>query len=284
MLRIDAHQHYWVLSRGDYKWLTPALSVLYKDYLPVDLEPILREHGIDRTIVVQAAATEEETQFLLQLAERSESIVGVVGWVDFEGDGFERQLETLRTHPKFIGVRIMLQDEEDPGYVLKPQIVSRLRLLADRDIPVDLLVKSHQLSSIATLVQRIPHLRGVINHIGKPNIADHELNPWKQWVAEIADNPHIYCKLSGMVTEADPQLWTYTDFQDYIHYVLQTFGTHRLMFGSDWPVCLLAASYSQVMDVVNHALPHLTAAERDELFGGNAIRFYKLEKKIGGTL
>lgn len=275
-MKIDAHQHYWQLSRGDYGWLTPELQVLYRDFLPGDLEAILREHGFDKSIVVQAAATTEETEFLLGLAERFESIAGVVGWLDFESDQFEQQLERFLEHPKFIGVRIMLQSIEDPEYVLQPHIVDRLWMLADRDFPVDLLVKEQQLSAIAKLVKAIPHLRGVIDHIGKPNIAGGELNLWAKWMEEIASNPNIYCKLSGMVTEADHQQWTSGDFEAYILHVIQVFGSKRLLYGSDWPVCLLAASYSQVVEVVNSSLSNLTVEERKDIFGHNAISFYKL--------
>ncbi|RKP52902.1 amidohydrolase [Cohnella endophytica] len=275
-MKIDAHQHYWKLSRGDYGWLTPDLSILYKDFLPGDLEPILSECGFDKTIVVQAAATIEETEFLLGLAERFDTIAGVVGWVDIESDYFEYQINTLMKHPKFVGVRIMLQDIEEPDYVLQPQIVKGLRLLADRDFPVDLLVKEHQLPSIAKLVKLVPHLRGVINHIGKPNIALKALDPWTKWIDEIAANPNIYCKLSGMVTEADHRQWTPSDIEPYILHALKAFGTKRLIYGSDWPVCLLAASYSQVVDVAERALPNSTAAEREDFYGNNALRFYKL--------
>lgn len=276
-MRIDAHQHYWQLSRDDYGWLTPELPVLYRDYMPDDLEPILRTHGFDKSIAVQAAATAEETEFLLSLGDRYESIAGVVGWVDFAGNRFEQQFERLQRHPKFIGVRIMLQSEEDPEYVLRPHIVDRLRRLADRDFPVDLLVKEHQLASIVRLVKVVPGLRGVIDHIGKPDIAHRELNPWAQWINEIAANPNIYCKLSGMVTEANHQHWKVDDFDEYIDCVMRAFGSERLIYGSDWPVCLLAASYSQVLEIAGRALPHLTASEREDIFGNNALRFYRLK-------
>ncbi len=202
-MRIDAHQHYWQLSRGDYDWLTPELGALYRDFMPDDLEPMIRERGIRKTIAVQAAPTIEETEFLLGLAERYDSIAGVVGWLDFESGRFEDQFEAYREHAKFVGIRVMLQDREDAEWILRPVVAKRLRWLADRDVPVDLLVREHQLPCIAKLVEAVPRLRGVVDHIGKPNIAARSMSSWKISMEKIAANPNMYCKLSGMVTEAD---------------------------------------------------------------------------------
>ncbi|WP_239616084.1 amidohydrolase family protein [Cohnella mopanensis] len=282
-MRIDAHQHYWRLDRGDYGWLSPELGTLYRDFLPEDLEPHLRERGIDKTIVVQAAPTLEETKFLLGLADRSDSILGVVGWVDFESDSFEEQFETIAKHPKLVGIRIMLQDLEDARYVLRPAILERIRWLADRDFPVDLLVKEHQLPAIGELVERIPHLRGVVDHIGKPNIAAKSWSGWASDMERIAANPNVYCKLSGMVTEADHANWTVEDFGDYIDFTLSAFGPQRVMFGSDWPVCLLAASYSQVAEIVEDRLANLYSADIADVMGTNALTFYKLLEGIRDT-
>jgi len=275
-LRIDAHQHYWRLDRGDYGWLSPELATLYRDFLPEDLEPLLRERGFDKTIAVQAAPTLEETKFLLGLAERTDSIAGVVGWADFESESFEEQFESIARHPKLVGIRIMLQDLEDDRYALRPDILDRIRCLADRDFPVDLLVKEHQLPAIAELAERIPHLRGVVDHIGKPNIAARSWSGWASNLERIAANPNVYCKLSGMVTEADPANWKAGDFGGYIDRALSVFGPRRVMFGSDWPVCLLAAAYSQVAEIVEDRLADLSSAELEAIFGTNATRFYKI--------
>ncbi|MFD0671035.1 amidohydrolase family protein [Cohnella sp. GCM10027633] len=277
-MRIDAHQHYWRLDRGDYGWLTPELGTIFRDFLPADLEPLLREAGIRKTIVVQAAPTLEETKFLLELADRSDSIAGVVGWADFESDSFAEQFEAIARHPKLVGVRIMLQDLADSRYALRAPILERLRLLADRDFPVDLLVKERQLPAIAELVERIPHLRCVVDHIGKPNIAARSWSEWASGMERIAANPNIYCKLSGMVTEADHANWQAEDFAGYIDHVLAVFGTRRVMFGSDWPVCLLAADYSQVADIVEDRLRKYNQDDQALIMGTNALRFYKLRQ------
>ncbi len=277
-MKIDAHQHYWKLSRGDYSWITPDLPVLYRDYLPDDLESKLEGLGIDKTIVVQASSTLNETKFLLDLSDQTDSIAGVVGWIDFESDYFEEQFEKFHKHPSFIGVRIMLQDINDSEYVLRPYIIERLKFLADRSFPVDLLVKENQLSAIAKLVNLIPHLRGVINHIGKPDIKNGVFEPWAGWIQEIAKNENIYCKLSGMVTEADHQCWQYSDFEFYIQQIVSVFGSERILFGSDWPVCLLAAKYEQVENILKVMLSKIISEEEMKLiFGLNAIRFYQLK-------
>ena len=276
-MRIDAHQHYWQLSRGDYDWLTPELGALYRDFMPDDLEPIIREQGIDKTIAVQAAPTTAETEFLLGLAEKHDSIAGVVGWLDLESVRFEAQFEAYRKHAKFVGVRIMLQDMEGAEWLHRPDVTSRLRWLADRDCPVDLLVREHQLPYVASLAEVVPHLRGVVDHIGKPDIAARSIDSWRVWLEKIAKNPNMYCKLSGMVTEADHASWKPDDLTEYVEHAVRVFGTERLIYGSDWPVCLLAASYAQVADVVERYLAGFPEADRDNIFGRNAARFYKLE-------
>ncbi|MBJ6362350.1 amidohydrolase family protein [Paenibacillus sp. GCM10012307] len=276
-MRIDAHQHYWKVSRGDYGWLTPELSLLYRDYLPEDLRPHLRKHGLDKTIVVQAAQTLEETDYLLELSSAEDTIAGVVGWLDLNNPNYQDHYERFSRHPKFVGFRIMIQEMANAQDILQPHFVEAVRYFAERDIPVDLLVLSHQLDPLVKLLEQAPGLRGVIDHIAKPKIAAGELLPWKEQMAVIASHPKLYCKLSGMVTEADHQQWKPEDFTAYIRHVLELFGPQRLMFGSDWPVCLLAASYDETMDVLQLALPdELSAADKERLFGGTAAEFYKL--------
>lgn len=277
MRRIDAHQHYWRLSRGDYGWLKPELGVLYRDYMPADLEPHLREHNIQATVLVQAAPTLAETEFMLQLSDCHDSIAGVVGWLDLEADDFGHVLDALRRHPKFKGVRPMLQDLADDRWILRPNVLRSLELLAERDIPIDFLTFPRHLPHLVTVLQKVPNLRGVVDHLSKPAIAKRELQPWQDWLAEVAQFPSVWCKLSGMVTEADHRTWRYEDFVPYVEHALRVFGPNRVMFGSDWPVCLLAASYGQVIDVLRAALgkeliPQLEAA----VFGENAARFYRL--------
>lgn len=274
-MRIDAHQHYWSIERGDYGWITPEVPVLYRDYLPEDLKPHLDKHGIGRTIAVQAAPTLAETEYLLALSQQDDSILGVVAYLDLKDPNHFSHYERLSAHPKLVGFRVMIQEMPDANEALEPYFIEALKLYEERNIPVDLLVKSHQLEPVLELLKRVPNLRGVIDHIAKPQIAAGVLEPWRGQMAEIARYKNIYCKLSGLVTEADHRAWKPEHFSAYIAHVLEHFGPERVMFGSDWPVCLLAASYDQVINIVLEALPETWSdADRERLFGLNAKEFY----------
>ncbi|WP_163538199.1 amidohydrolase family protein [Gracilibacillus sp. YIM 98692] len=276
-MRIDAHQHYWKISRGDYGWITPEITTLYRDFLEEDLVHHLKSCGIDKTIVVQAAPTMEETEFILSLSERSESILGVVGWIDIDNPSYKEQLETFRKNPKFVGIRMMIQDMPDENIILSSHYLEAFSYLEEIDLPVDLLVHSSQLSAVCELLNRVS-IRGVIDHIAKPEIEQGKLEPWKSQMAEIASHPNIYCKLSGMVTEANHKNWKKEDFIPYVHHIMDVFGVRRVMYGSDWPVCLLAASYDDVYHLLNDTLPSYVSKEaREWVFGKNAIDFYKLK-------
>ncbi len=275
-MRIDAHQHYWKLDRGDYDWITQELAALQRDFLPNDLRPHLEKHQLDGTIVVQAAETLAESDYLLGLAETNDSILGVVVWLDLTDPEYLAHYERFSRHPKFAGFRIMIQGMSDASRILEASFVEAVRYFAKRDVPVDLLVLSHQLGPLVELLNRVPDLRGVIDHIAKPRIAEAVLEPWRSQMVEIARHPTISCKLSGMVTEASHRDWTVEQFAPYIRHVADIFGPERLMYGSDWPVCLLSASYDEVMEVVQSALPHhWTQQDKERLFGWNAKRFYK---------
>ncbi|MDQ6417964.1 amidohydrolase family protein [Paenibacillus sp. LHD-117] len=277
-MRIDAHQHYWTMSRTDYGWITEELPLLYRDYLPEHLEAQLKKHKMDGTILVQAAPTLGETEYILTLADRTSSILGVVGWLDLFDPNHREQFDRFRQHPKFAGFRIMIQDMPDASRILENSFVEALREYAKRDVPVDLLVKSDQLDVLCELLDAVPGLRGVIDHIGKPRIAEQAFEPWAAQIERASKHPKIYCKLSGMVTEADHQTWKPEQFKPYIEHVLRVFGSERVMFGTDWPVCLLAASYDEVVDVLEGALPEEWGEqERANLFGDNAKTFYKLK-------
>jgi L-fuconolactonase len=277
MKRIDAHQHYWSMDREDYGWITPELPMLYRDFLPDDLSVHLAGQNIDGTIVVQAAATLAETEFILGLADHSDSIVGVVGWLNLHDPAYKQHLADFLQNPKFVGIRLMIQEMKDANEVLDSDLIEAIRYLAALELPVDLLLTSKQLPAVIRLLELVPELRGVIDHIAKPQIADGHLEPWKSQLAQIAANPRIYCKLSGMVTEADHHRWRTDDLKPYIQHAIEIFGPKRIMFGSDWPVCLLAASYSQVVEALEQSLPPNWSAElREDLFGGNAAAFYKL--------
>ncbi|WP_100407718.1 amidohydrolase family protein [Bacillus solitudinis] len=276
-MRIDAHQHYWKISRGDYGWLTPDVRTLYRDFLPQDLEPHLNKHHMNQTILVQAAPTLAETAFILKLSEECETVAGVVGWLNLEDSNYKTHFNMFRKHPKFVGFRVMIQDMEDPSVILTKSYLEALTYFAEKDVPVDLLVVHHQLPVLLELLKRIPTLRGVIDHIGKPSIASGEMETWKKHIHHLASYKNIYCKLSGMITEADHQNWEKQAFVPYIQFILNEFGSKRVMFGSDWPVCNLAGSYDDVVEVLTYALPRsMTEHEKELLFGDNAKRFYKL--------
>lgn len=274
---IDAHQHYWSIERDDYGWLTPANTTLYRDYLPVDLEAHLAKHEMNGSIVVQAAQSIAETDYMLGLASEHSSILGVVGWLDLHAPDYIQQLERFRAHPKFVGIRIMIQEMKDSDEVLESSMLQAITDLADSGVPVDLLCTSNQLHSVVELLKRVPHLHAVIDHIAKPQIATQSFEPWRSQMAEIAANPGVYCKLSGMVTEADHQHWSTEQITPYIQHAIELFGYDRIMFGSDWPVCLLAASYDEVVGVLEQAIDsQLTSEDREKLFGRNAAAFYRL--------
>ncbi|WP_313638850.1 amidohydrolase family protein [Paenibacillus sp.] len=277
-MRIDAHQHYWQLSRNDYGWLTPEVPTLYRDFMPNDLTESLIRHGLTKTIVVQAAATVEETEFLLSLCQTHVSIAGVVGWLDFEQDNFVETFERLRKNPYFIGVRLMLQSIDAAEYLQRPLVFHHLKWLETLGFPVDLLIHASQFPAVLKLLELVPNLNAVIDHIGKPQISQQVISPWQEWVTEVAQYPQVYCKLSGMVTEGNISDWVESDFNFYVMHATKAFGLNRVMFGSDWPVCLLAASYDQAVSILLNNLPKaLTEQELDDVFGNNAIRFYQLE-------
>ena len=276
-MRIDAHQHYWKINRGDYGWITPEITELYRDFQPNDLSPHLQEHHISQTILVQAAPTIEETEYLLNLTNENGTIAGVVGWIDVEKSDYQYQYSQFEKHPKFLGFRLMIQDMPDETVILKEQYIEAIRYFAEKDVPIDLLFTHDQFPAVLQLLEKVPNIRGVIDHIAKPAIAQQELEPWKTHISKIAAYNNIYCKLSGMVTEADHLYWKQEDFTPYIQHVLAEFGMERVMFGSDWPVCLLAGSYDDVINILEDALPkHLSGADKKKLFGENAKKFYKI--------
>jgi L-fuconolactonase len=279
-MRVDSHQHYWKPERGDYGFLTPEAGILYREYLPDHLRPHLAYKGFDKTIVVQAAPTLEETRYLLVLAENDPSIAGVVGWLDFESSNFEEELARFMNNPLFVGVRPMLQ-EHPPEYLRKPIVQRNIGIVADSGIVLDWLVYPRHLTAVYETMKEFPHLKGVIDHLAKPDIRNSSLEPWKQQMARLSAFPHLACKISGLVTEAEPDNLFPSTYIPYVSHVLEHFGEDRVMFGSDWPVCLLAASYEAVMDLMEAVIPaEWTEVQRNKFFGGNAIRWYGLP--LGG--
>lgn len=276
-MRIDAHQHYWTISRGDYGWITPEIPTLYRDFLPQDLLPAREKHHIEGTILVQAAPTYAETEYILALAEDEPSVLGVVGWLDLFDANHRTHYERHRMHPKYKGFRVMIQDMPDASDILTPEFTKALQYFEQEQVPVDILITYKQLDSFVKLMEQVPNLYGVIDHIAKPDIQDEMNVTWVQHMKELASYPHMYCKLSGMVTEADHDNWQVSDFTSYIQTIIHLFGVDRVMFGSDWPVCLMAATYDEVLNIVESALPdNWGKTEREKLFGRNARQFYKL--------
>jgi L-fuconolactonase len=278
VMKIDAHQHFWQLRRGDYGWISPDMKAIYRDFGPADLSEHLQKNGIHKSIVVQAAPTLKDTEFMLELAEGDESIAGVVGWLDLRSPDYREQYQAFKKHPSFVGIRVMIQEMEDADEVLQPAFVDALRFFAEEGLPVDLLMRSQQLPSVLKLLKVVPNLHAVIDHIAKPQIIEGQWEPWAAQMEEIASYPNIYCKLSGMVTEADHENWKAEQITPYIRHIVRIFGTGRVMFGSDWPVCLLAASYDEVVQILEQGLTEaINEQEKEALFGGNAVKFYRLE-------
>lgn len=274
-MRIDAHQHYWQTARGDYGWLTPEQGMLYADYMPEQLHETLGIYGFKRTIVVQAAPTLEETEFMLSLYEKYDSIAGVVGWLDLSSPEFGEQYAKFRKHKGFVGFRPMLQDLPDQ-WILQTQVMKNLELVVRDEFAIDLQLRPRHLPYMLEVLRVFPTLRAVIDHAAKPFIAEKALDPWKSQMTEMAAYPNVMCKLSGLVTEANQETWGWEDLVPYVHHVTQVFGTDRIMFGSDWPVCLTTCSYREVYDALLKALPpYMMQRDHDAIFGGNAKRFYR---------
>jgi L-fuconolactonase len=276
-MRIDSHQHFWKASRGDYHWMGPAVPVLCRDYLPEDLQPLLAKNRIDKTILVQAAQTRAETDFLLDLAVRHDFIAGVIGWLDMDSPNFSAELELYSKKPKFLGIRPMLQDLADDDWILRPRVMDSLKAIAERDIPFEFLTFTRHLLHVLKALDTVPNLRAVVDHVSKPEIKNQKLDPWRSLMADVAKHKNVYCKLSGMITEANLKNWTPDDLRPYVEHVLKYFGPDRVMYGSDWPVCLLAGTYDRVINALQIILkPHLNAQQEADVFGGNAARFYEL--------
>jgi L-fuconolactonase len=277
-MRIDAHQHFWDLGRLEYSWMPPGEGVLCHNYLPEDLRPILEENRFDGTVVVQANTTMAETWWLLELAAENPFILGVVAWVDLTAPDLGALLDQLQKHPAFKGVRHQVHDEPDPEWLMRPAVLTGLKELARRRIPYDLLLRPAHLSLIPKLAEAVPDLRMVIDHIAKPQIADRVMQPWAEDIATAARLPQVYCKLSGMITEANHQSWTTDDLRPYVNHVMSVFPPERLMFGSDWPVCKLAGSWKQVLAAFTQAIGAQANDVREHMLGGTASEFYSLPK------
>jgi len=274
---IDAHHHLWQFDPVEYDWIDDSMQVLKKDFLVKELEKTLYSNGFSSSIVVQARQSLIETNWLVELAEQNEIIKGVVGWIDLTSTDLAKQLTTLAKHKKLVGFRHVIQGESDPDFMRTPNFIQGLKILADFGYRYDLLILAHQLPAAIEMLSHVPNLRVVIDHIAKPNIKTGEgFKAWKDNMRILANNPNCYCKLSGMVTEADWQSWASQDILPYMKTVLDLFGSQRVMFGSDWPVCLVAGEYKNVKQLVLDFIAEYAPNAKDRVFGLNASHFYRV--------
>jgi L-fucono-1,5-lactonase len=272
-MRIDAHHHLWTMARGDYGWLTPDLAPIYRDFGLEDLAPHLAAAGIEGTILVQAAPTEAETRFLLDIAEAAQLVRGVVGWTDFEAADGAARIEALAARKLLVGLRPMVQDIGDDDWLLRPVLAPLLAAMTQGGLVFDALVKPRHLPRLLQVVDRHPDLSFVLDHGGKPELATGEIAAWKGDVARLAERPNIVCKLSGLVTEAKPD-WQIADLRGAVDHVRACFGPRRLLWGSDWPVVDLAGGYAKWLDAAENLLADLSPHEKAAVFGGTAARIY----------
>jgi L-fuconolactonase len=272
-MKIDAHQHYWRIARGDYGWLTPDLGPIHRDFLPDDLRPLLAAAGVDRTILVQAAPTEAETQFLLEIARDEPTVAGVVGWVQCDAPDAADRIAALARDPLLVGLRPMIHDIADPDWMLSPAVGTALNAMERQGLVFDALVRPRHLSRLLVLADRHPGLAIVLDHCGKPAIARGELRPWAEDVAALAARPNVSVKLSGLVTEA-ANGWTADDLRPYAGHALACFGPSRTMWGSDWPVLTLAGSYAAWRAATLDLLAAVTPEQRAAVEGGTAADIY----------
>ena len=282
-MSIDSHHHFWRFDPQQYGWIDDDMSVLQRDFLPEDLRNAIAPAGIDGVVSVQARQTLEETRWLLSLANQHDFIRGVIGWAPLSSPDLKRDLEAVAAEQKLVGVRHVVQGEPDDNFILRDDFNRGVASLRDFGLRYDILIFERHLPQTIRFVDRHPSQVFVLDHIAKPKIKAGEIEPWRRNIAELAGRDNVYCKLSGMVTEADPRHWTPEQMRPYFDVVLESFGPDRLMFGSDWPVCLLGAEYARWGEVVREWTESLSSAEQDRIFGGTAIEAYGLEAPVVGT-
>ncbi len=276
---VDAHHHFWDPTRADYPFLTDELAAIRRPFGPEDLEPLLADAGVDRTITVQTRSSESETVSFLATAASTPFVAGVIGWVDLTDPDVGRALERIRGGvggDRLVGIRHQVHDEPDQDWLRREDVRRGIAAVGDAGLAYDLLVRPRELEAALETVRALSGVRFVIDHIAKPLIKSGVLEPWASLISPFGREPNVWCKLSGMVTEADWQAWTPADLAPFVDVVIDTFGPARLLVGSDWPVCLLAGSYSEVLGAARILLARLTPEERGAVFGGNAIEVYRL--------
>jgi L-fuconolactonase len=276
MTKIDAHQHFWKFDPVRDSWIGDNMSVIQRDFMPDDLKPILDKQGIGGCVAVQADQSEAETEFLLDLAGKHDFIKGVVGWVDFKAADAGKLIERYSKFNKLKGFRHVLQGETDRALMLNPQFMNGIRALKRHDLTYDILIFPDQLGYTHQFVKNFSGTRFVIDHISKPDIKNKNMDKWEMGIRAIARHENVWCKISGMVTEADWYSWILSDFKPYLDVVFEAFGANRVMFGSDWPVCNVAGGYQQMLSVVKNYTAKLSEDEQARFWGLNAAEFYKL--------
>lgn len=273
---IDSHQHFWVFDEERDSWITPEMEKIRKNFLPADLEPVLKANGVDGCVAVQADQSNQETEFLLQLAESNDFVKGVVGWIDLRADNLYDRLEVCSQFEKLKGFRHVVQGEPD-GFLEQPDFIKGVRQLTAFNFTYDILVYPTQLKASYTFAKQLPNVRFVLDHIAKPYIKKGEIEGWAKDIKKLAELPNVSCKVSGMVTEADWYNWKNEDFTPYLDIVFEAFGANRILFGSDWPVCLVAAEYGAMKDILSSYLAKLSKDEQKKIWGENAVKFYSLD-------
>jgi L-fuconolactonase len=276
MQRIDSHQHFWHYDPSRQSWMTNEMQVLKRNYLPEDLLPLLQQCGLGGCIAVQASQTREENDFLLGLAAAHPFIKGVVGWIDWQSQDIKEQLAYYQKVEKMKGFRHVIHDEPDKDFMLQPGFINYVTEVLQHGFVYDILIFDYHLPNTLQFLQQLPAKAMVIDHIAKPKISKTEIRQWKKDLKEIAAHTHIYCKISGMVTEAVWKQWKYEDFVPYMDTVMELFGPDRVLYGSDWPVCTLSASYADTYGIVGRYFEQMSAAEKEKFFGGNATAVYGL--------
>ncbi len=276
IMNIDSHQHFWKYDPVHDGWIDDTMTVLRRDFLPKDLKPVLEQNQVDGCVAVQADQSEAETAFLLGLASEHDFIKGVVGWVDLQADDLDDKLVEYKKYPLLKGFRHVLQSEPDDAYMLRPTFVEGVKKLRKHGFTYDILIFPKHLPNAVSLVQQCDDQPLVLDHLAKPYIKKGLLDEWKKDMHLLAAHPHVLCKVSGMITEADWTTWTYEQLVPYLDVVFEAFGTERLLFGSDWPVCLLAGEYPKVKQILVRYMAGFSESEKDKVFGGNAVNFYGL--------
>lgn len=273
---IDSHQHFWIYDKDQHAWLDDDMSIIRRDFLPQDLIEVYQENGIDGCVAVEANQNNKETDFLLGLSKENNFIKGVVGWVDLQSEKIENLLEQYLDAEKLKGFRHVVQAEPDHNFLLRPNFVRGISTLEKYGYTYDILIFPHQLGATLEFVKKFPNQKFIIDHIAKPYIKDGFYDGWAVLMKEIAKCENVYCKLSGIITEADYKTWTVAQIEPYMDLVLSAFGANRILFGSDWPVCLVAGNYSKVKKITTDYIAKCSPEEQKNIMGSNAIKFYNL--------